>query len=414
MQAHAKVCIISATLMALSACAGEVHEEAGPTPRTAGTNEPPNTPKGGAPASVPGKVGGAAGSMLGSGGTSGSVAPSGGATAGNGGLSGAGGSGASAGRGGIAGAGGSAGKTSTAITDCEPLTHVRADSGCIARFAEFDVAKKPTNIVTGSDGQIWIDDEGNNQLVQLDKNGKVTYRIDVGAGSAPRSLAGGKGDAVVWYTDAQAKALVKVTQGLQLSPYDLGFQAAGIAIGASDEVFLTEFNQAVYRVHPGKDTTKWPCEPSSLLAVSSDKNVWFQEGALLGRIIPDVEKQDFPITDSFATDLCAGPDSAIWFTDGTLHQIGRMGLDGVLTRTFDLPIASGPRHIVAGPDGALWFTEQGANQIGRLTTNGASLTHYPVPSANGDLDSITVGTDHNIWFTETSGKVGRLLVDTTP
>jgi len=382
-------------------------------------NEPPNTPKGGASAGMFGKAGassaGAAGGTLNAGGTSGSVGPStmtGGAGAGSGGSSGAGASAAMTGHGGTAGADGSAGKNSTS-TDCEPLTQVRINGMCIPRVAEFDVAQKPTTIVTGSDGQIWIDDEGNNQLVQIDKNGKVTYRIDVGAGSAPRTLAGGMGDAVVWYTDAQAKALVKVTSGLQKSPYDLGFQAAGIAVAGSDEVLLTEFNQGVYRVHPGKDTTKWPCEPSSLLAISSDKNVWFQEGALLGRIVPDVEKQDFATTDSFATDLCAGPDSAIWFTDGTLHQIGRMGLDGVLSRTFDLPIASGPLHIVSGPDGALWFTEQGANKIGRITTNGV-LTHYPVPSANGDLDSLTVGTDHNLWFTETSGKVGRLIVDTTP
>jgi len=422
MQAHAKVCIISATLMALSACAGEAHEESGPTPRTVASNEPPNTPKGGATGSVLGRAGassgGSAGNALGAGGTSGSVAPgtggTGGSTAGSGGANGSATGGATTGHGGSAGAGGSAGKNSTATTDCPSVTHVRINGACVVRVTEFDVAKKPTRIVTGSDGRLWVDDEANNQLVQVDEHGNATDRLDVGASSAPRTLAGGLNDAVVWYTDAQAQALVKVTNDRQKTLYPLGFLPAGIALGSSGEVYLTEFNRAVYRVHPGKDTTQYPCEPSSLIAVSSDKNVWFQEGALLGRLIPDVEKQDFPMTDSFATDLCAGPDSAIWFTDGALHQIGRMGLDGVLTRTYDLPIASGPLRIITGPDGALWFTERGANMIGRITSNGATLTHYPVPSANGDLDSLAVGQDRNIWFTETSGKVGRLIVDTIP
>ena len=39
---------------------------------------------------------------------------------------------------------------------------------------------------------------------------------------------------------------------------------------------------------------------------------------------------------------------------------------------------SAPTDIVAGPDGALWFTEQRAKKIGRITTSG-QFTEYQLP-----------------------------------
>src|SRR5450755_1737484 len=55
--------------------------------------------------------------------------------------------------------------------------------------------------------------------------------------------------------------------------------------------------------------------------------------------------------------------------------------------------------ITAGPDGALWFTEEIGNNIGRITTAGV-VTEYPVPTPNGQLFAITSGPDEALWFTE--------------
>src|SRR5258706_9319949 len=57
---------------------------------------------------------------------------------------------------------------------------------------------------------------------------------------------------------------------------------------------------------------------------------------------------------------------------------------------FAIPaLQSGPGDIVAGPDGALWFTEGQSNQIGRITTNG-TITEFPVPSPDSIPGAITV------------------------
>jgi streptogramin lyase len=50
------------------------------------------------------------------------------------------------------------------------------------------------------------------------------------------------------------------------------------------------------------------------------------------------------------------------------------------TIEYKVPTAmSQPAGIAAGPDGALWFTEFSANQIGRITTAGV-VTEYAIPT----------------------------------
>jgi len=75
---------------------------------------------------------------------------------------------------------------------------------------------------------------------------------------------------------------------------------------------------------------------------------------------------------------------------------------------YTIPTAnSRPNNIAAGPDGALWFTEGSNNNIGRVTTGGG-ITEYPVPTANSQPGGITKGPDGALWFTEGGGnKIGR-------
>lgn len=88
---------------------------------------------------------------------------------------------------------------------------------------------------------------------------------------------------------------------------------------------------------------------------------------------------------------------------------------------FPLPTPGGsPGDITVGPDHNLWFTEDYANKIGRISTKGV-ITEFPLPalpapkSAPGE---ITAGSDGNLWFTELGfsnagetngiGKIGRI------
>ncbi len=90
---------------------------------------------------------------------------------------------------------------------------------------------------------------------------------------------------------------------------------------------------------------------------------------------------------------------------------GLVGVAGAATITeFPLTFNSGPGGITAGPDGALWFTEGAANQIGRITTAGA-LTEFPLAAGSGPF-GITAGPDGALWFTEGGAdKIGRIVPD---
>jgi len=66
---------------------------------------------------------------------------------------------------------------------------------------------------------------------------------------------------------------------------------------------------------------------------------------------------------------------------------------------FPIPTSEAdPDSITVGPDGALWFTESQPGKIGRITTSG-SVTEYPLPTVNAFPSNITSGSDGALWFT---------------
>jgi virginiamycin B lyase len=77
----------------------------------------------------------------------------------------------------------------------------------------------------------------------------------------------------------------------------------------------------------------------------------------------------------------------------------------------DFPVppgrAAGPITITLGSDHNLWFTENAGLKIGRITPAGV-ITEFPIAGSQG-LTGITSGPDGNLWFTdEFAGKIGRI------
>jgi streptogramin lyase len=68
---------------------------------------------------------------------------------------------------------------------------------------------------------------------------------------------------------------------------------------------------------------------------------------------------------------------------------------------FSVPTTNGfPSEITAGPDGNIWFTEFYGDKIGRITPSG-TVTEFPIPTARSNPpDYITSGPDGNLWFGE--------------
>jgi hypothetical protein len=113
----------------------------------------------------------------------------------------------------------------------------------------------------------------------------------------------------------------------------------------------------------------------------------------------------------------------MWFTTSG-SVIGRIAMDGTIS-TFKNPSSiAAPSDIAAGPDGALWFTNTWSSNsavaysIGRITTSGVA-TRYSGASLNPL--AITLGPDGNMWFVNSeyypgagNSSVGRITTGVTP
>ena len=136
-------------------------------------------------------------------------------------------------------------------------------------------------------------------------------------------------------------------------------------------------------------------------------------------------------TGALPQEVTVGPDGNLWYTDEvsgvfkfspkTLEALAcSSSSPAVGCEVSANPVA--PTDIVAGADGALWFTQSaGGNprdgrtyfqaSIGRITTTG-SYTSYPVPASASSvpgLDAITLGSNGNLWFTETAvNRIGEI------
>ena len=81
---------------------------------------------------------------------------------------------------------------------------------------------------------------------------------------------------------------------------------------------------------------------------------------------------------------------------------------GVITE-YPIPTPNAqPDSITLGPDGNLWFTEDHTAKIGRITRQG-QITEFLQMASGSNPSSIIVGPDHNIWILENgSDKIARV------
>lgn len=152
------------------------------------------------------------------------------------------------------------------------------------------------------------------------------------------------------------------------------------------------------------------------IAAGPDGALWFTEGngSRIGRITTSGAMVEYPVptSESWPTDIVAGPDGALWFTERIAARIGRITTSGTVTE-YPLPTAASfPTAMVPGPDGALWFVETFANTIGRITTSGV-ITEFPLPARSDGTSNqptgLAAGADGALWFTERIGnKIGRI------
>ena len=88
-----------------------------------------------------------------------------------------------------------------------------------------------------------------------------------------------------------------------------------------------------------------------------------------------------------------------------------------VTSQYPIPTASSkPMGIALGSDGNLWFTESNASKIGTLTSNGKITEHVTPTSKAGPIGIASgPGPALNVWFTETNlARVAQITIAGPP
>jgi streptogramin lyase len=124
------------------------------------------------------------------------------------------------------------------------------------------------------------------------------------------------------------------------------------------------------------------------------------------------------VTSAQPTDIVAGPDGNMWFTEFATGRIGTIGTGAAGTTLGALnyyvlsggqafnagtpsPVTSNPIAIISGPGGKMWATVQFSQNIAMITPGTATPAedHVGLPGLAG----ITTGSDGNVWFTAEGG-----------
>lgn len=147
--------------------------------------------------------------------------------------------------------------------------------------------------------------------------------------------------------------------------------------------------------------------PTNITA-GPDGKLWFTDlgTAKVGKITTGGEITEYSAELQDLEGITSGPDGKLWFVGHpSVNDITTLGALTVYHMSRTEP---GNMGIVAGSDGNLWFTEEGKSYIGRISTNNVILGEYALP-AGSRPDGIAAGPDGNLWFANgATSKIGKI------
>jgi len=245
--------------------------------------------------------------------------------------------------------------------------------------------------------------------------------------SAPTGITSAA-DGSLWFTEKNANKIARMTMAGVFSEYVIPTTASApdaITTSPDGYVWFTErYGRKIGRIAQAGGAIAEFLVPGvgaypTAITTDSTGKVWFASNqqpatARIGWISSSGVITMLATAASLTTitALVAGPDGNLWATQVSTYwgdsvaKIYTAGF-GTFTNYKLTDHAAGPRSITIGPDHNLWFTESNSDRIGRITTAGV-FAEFPLPAGTRPQQIVT-GADGHLWFTgPASNQIGQI------
>jgi virginiamycin B lyase len=288
-----------------------------------------------------------------------------------------------------------------------------AAASCPATFTEFDLPAAVGPLTAGPDGNLWL--ASSQSIIRMTTAGVFTTFPTETTGRS-EIIAGSDGN--IWWNEISTNFLGRITPDGVITRIGLP-GVTGLATGTSDgNLWLTRSAiPSLDRLTPSGQLWGRTLFRALGQVVFTNGGFWGTTGAGIGFVTtldaqppsttnpPPAPVTLFP-TATAATSVAAGPDGSVWYTtalsappDSSL-KVGRISPAGA-QQEFMLGATSVSRPATS-PDGSAWTmfeSKFGGFYLARFTTAG-DWTMCPISSRGG---AIALGPDHRMWFTEQNG-----------
>jgi virginiamycin B lyase len=273
----------------------------------------------------------------------------------------------------------------------------------------------PFAIAAGPDGNLWFTELRSSEIGRITPTAQISV-FELGSGALAERLTAGP-DAAIWFTDPAGNRVGRLgldgtTTYVPMPTPESG--PAAIVSAADGNLWFTEHAaDKVARLTPLGTLTEFALPrrggPAGI-AEGNDRNLYVAEnsGDRIDQISMDGRVHEFwlPTRGSRPDGVVRAADGSIWFTEFGSEKIGRLDWTGHI-QEFNLAAPGPPLGIAADRYGDVWVTVPAAHAICKVALNGSQVA-YHLPSRIWPA-MIAVGIDGNLWFTEPSGMIGRLL-----
>ncbi len=229
------------------------------------------------------------------------------------------------------------------------IGHMQPDGSGYQGFALPHPDSSPRIIAQGADGNMWFSEHSGNRMGRITPDGAIAEFDIPTPASQPRAIALGA-DGNIWFGEFAGGKVGRITPQGVISEFTLPTPHSGpraLAAGPDGNIWVSEYRAGrIARVTPAGAITEFalprPNSGPGDITAGADGAMWFVElsggmdgvqtnGGHVGRIAMDgtVSEFELPVKAPSPINIAVGPDRNVWFTQGA--SLGRVSARGEIT-----------------------------------------------------------------------------------